>query len=244
MLAKKNNLDQLYIASPCPVDWDAMPGTDQVRFCNQCNLHVYNISAMTKKQAAELIAGTEGGLCTKLYRRADGTIITRDCPVGLRAVRRRVARAASAALSAVLSLFTNQAIGWASESHKNCQHYKAKITRLSATTDSALIKGTVVDITGAVIAKAEVTLTDEQTKRSYKTKADEEGRYQFSSLPTGAYSIAILSPGFAAFKKQSLKIKSGEALQLDVELQVGSMGGAAFVPEKSNGAMPHRTQRT
>jgi hypothetical protein len=28
----------------------------------------------------------------RFYRRADGTVITRDCPVGLRALRRRLAR--------------------------------------------------------------------------------------------------------------------------------------------------------
>jgi hypothetical protein len=242
MLTKKNKLDQLYVASPCTTDWEAMPGTEQVRFCNQCNLHVYNISAMTRKQAEAVIAETEGRLCTKLYRRADGTIITRDCPIGLRAVRRRVTRAASATLSAALSLFTNQTIGWASEPHKNCQHYKAKITRLS-TTDSAQINGTVADINGAVIAKAEVILIDKQTKRNHKTKTDEEGRYYFPSLPVGTYSIEILSPGFAAFKKPSLKIKSREALQLDVEMQVGTMGETVFLPDRLNGTMPDRVRR-
>ena len=59
-------------------------------FCGQCNLNVYNLSGMTKDAAESLIAGNEGRLCVRFYRRTDGSIITRDCPVGLRAIRDRV----------------------------------------------------------------------------------------------------------------------------------------------------------
>jgi hypothetical protein len=86
-----------------------MIGNDKVRFCNQCSLNVYNISTMTKQQGEALILKTEGRLCVKLYRRADGTILTADCPVGLRAIRKRISRIASATLTAALSLFTNDA---------------------------------------------------------------------------------------------------------------------------------------
>src|SRR4030095_1550937 len=90
-------LDRLYVATPCSADWDSMQGNDKVRFCQHCNANVYNISMMTKAQAERLIASSEGRLCTKFYRRIDGTILTKDCPVGLRALRRRVSRVASAA---------------------------------------------------------------------------------------------------------------------------------------------------
>jgi hypothetical protein len=35
---------------------------------------------MTAAEAAALIAGREGRLCARLFRRADGTVITADCP--------------------------------------------------------------------------------------------------------------------------------------------------------------------
>lgn len=98
-------LDHVTVAAPCPADWDAMIGDDRSRFCGQCRLNVYNLSGMTKREAEALIAGAEGRLCIRYYRRADGTILTENCPVGLSALKRRLSRVASATLSAVLSFF-------------------------------------------------------------------------------------------------------------------------------------------
>lgn len=231
MANRESPLDRLYVASPCSADWDAMRGTNQVRFCNQCQLNVYNISAMTRKQAEALIANTEGRLCTRLYRRADGTIITQDCPKGLQAVKRRVSRIASAVLSALLGVFTNQTIGWADDGHKNCVHYTAKITRIQSNESTEFISGTVYDPNKAVIPKADIVLTHKESKREYRVKSDEDGTYRISGLEVGEYKIDIFFPGFRIFKKQDLKINSGEALQLNVTLQIGTSGGAAFLPE-------------
>jgi hypothetical protein len=60
---------------------------------------------MTRSEAESLIARTDGRLCVRFYRRRDGSIITRDCPVGLRAIRRRVSYVAKAIGSMVLGLF-------------------------------------------------------------------------------------------------------------------------------------------
>jgi hypothetical protein len=80
-----------------------MVGGERVRFCGSCELHVYNLSGMTKREAEALVTSTESRLCVRFYRRADGTILTRNCPVGLSAVRRRVSRAAGSVLSAVVA---------------------------------------------------------------------------------------------------------------------------------------------
>lgn len=97
-----NPLDHVKVAAPCPADWEKMGGDDRVRFCSQCNLNVYNLSGMTKAAAETLLANAEGRVCVRYYRRADGSILTADCPVGVRALGRRVARAAGAALSAAI----------------------------------------------------------------------------------------------------------------------------------------------
>jgi len=88
-----DSLEVIDVASPCPANWDAMTGDDRVRHCSQCDLNVYNLSEMTSGEALRLVNQTEGRLCVRFLRRADGTMITRDCPVGLRAIRRRIARA-------------------------------------------------------------------------------------------------------------------------------------------------------
>ncbi len=100
-----NPLDHVRVAAPCRADWDQMIGSDRMRFCGQCSLNVYNLSSMTRSEAESLISRNEGRLCVRFYRRHDGSIITKDCPVGLRAIRRRLSYAARAIGSMVLGLF-------------------------------------------------------------------------------------------------------------------------------------------
>src|SRR5580765_1277564 len=98
-----NHLKHVRVASPCKAEWDEMIGTDRMRFCGQCNLNVYNLSGMTRAEAESVIAANEGRLCVRFYRRRDGSIITQDCPVGLRAIRARVSYWTKAAAAAVLT---------------------------------------------------------------------------------------------------------------------------------------------
>src|SRR5262249_24061520 len=63
-------------------------GDDRVRFCPQCRLHVYNLSAMSRSEAQALVLDKEGLLCARFFRRLDGTVLTQDCPIGIRTGRR------------------------------------------------------------------------------------------------------------------------------------------------------------
>jgi len=97
--AKKKRLPMLAnakIASPCNADWDQMIGDEHVRFCKSCEKNVYNLSSMTAEAAEALIVEKEGNLCARFYTRSDGTVITADCPVGVR--RKWVRRAGAAAV--------------------------------------------------------------------------------------------------------------------------------------------------
>ena len=95
-------LDNLEIAAPCHVSWDGMTGDERVRHCQSCKCNVYNISEMSKKEAEEFIAQSEGRLCVRFYKRKDGTILTDNCPVGLRTLKRFV-YAKTAGLAALFS---------------------------------------------------------------------------------------------------------------------------------------------
>jgi len=92
----------IQVAAPCHESWDAMPGTDQVRSCERCQHKVYNLSEMSASEAEALIRGAEGRLCVRFYRRADGTVITKDCPVGTTAIRqKRIAQTVAGVAAAV-----------------------------------------------------------------------------------------------------------------------------------------------
>jgi hypothetical protein len=106
MRRSDNPLDNIRIASPCSANWDEMFGEDRKRFCGDCKLNVYNLSGMTRRDAENLLIASEGRLCVRYYRRADGTVLTRDCPVGWQAVKKRVSRVAAAAFSMIAGVFT------------------------------------------------------------------------------------------------------------------------------------------
>ncbi len=82
-------LDQLQIATPCSADWASMCGDERSRVCATCQKHVYNLSTMRAGEALALIWEKEGSVCVRLWRRADGTVLTADCPVGRRQLDRR-----------------------------------------------------------------------------------------------------------------------------------------------------------
>jgi hypothetical protein len=99
-------LNNISIASPCPANWDEMYGDDRKRFCGECKLNVYNLSGMTRDDAERLVTNHEGRLCVRYYRRADGSIITADCPVGWAKIKQRTRLYATAIASLVMALFT------------------------------------------------------------------------------------------------------------------------------------------
>ena len=105
-----NSLDNVKIASPCSQDWNQMIGNDRRRFCGDCKLNVYNLSGMTRTEAENLLANSEGRLCVRFYRRADGSILTEDCPVGWAQVKRRVSKTAAAVASLLFGLLTSAGI--------------------------------------------------------------------------------------------------------------------------------------
>ncbi len=82
-------LDDVRVASPCGEKWDEMVGDQTSRYCLKCEKNVYDLSSMTREQADALILAKEGKLCVRFYRRADGTILTADCPEGVARKRRR-----------------------------------------------------------------------------------------------------------------------------------------------------------
>ena len=63
-----------------PPFWNAMTGDDRVRVCDGCNRPVFNLSEMTRDQAAAVLATRGVKPCVRFYRRADGTVKTADCP--------------------------------------------------------------------------------------------------------------------------------------------------------------------
>ena len=55
--------------------------------------------------------------------------------------------------------------------------------------ESAVVRGTVTDSTGAVIPGAEVTVVREATDEATTGLTNESGNYEFTGLPPGLYTL-------------------------------------------------------
>lgn len=204
-------LANIHVASPCPADWEKMIGDERVRHCADCNLNVYNLSAMTERQVQELIAGSRGKrLCTRFYRRADGTVLTQDCPWSLRALTRKVSRIAVAVLTAIMSVTVAMA--------KNKSHPATYECSQSQQKDSG-IKLVVVDQHGAVIPKAEITVEGKLIVEPIAGVTSRSGEWTQSKLTAGQYKVTVKAPGFSTFSS-IVDVHDGALLGLKVKLPV------------------------
>jgi len=159
--------DRIKIASPCDADWNRMQGDDRVRFCAHCQKNVYNLSALTRRDAEALIKEKEGNLCARFYRRADGTVLTQDCPVGLKAkITRRISWLAASAMTL--------ATAWAQ--------------------DPAMLTGKVVDSRGEALSNAVVEVSHKGT--TIKATTDGFGRFRLNPTTPGEYDVKVSKKGF------------------------------------------------
>lgn len=51
------------IDSPCPKDWKQMQGDGKRRYCEHCQLHVHNLSAMSPSEQRSLLASAQDRIC-------------------------------------------------------------------------------------------------------------------------------------------------------------------------------------
>jgi len=70
---------------------------------------------MNREEAERLVRDREGRTCVQLYRRHDGTVLTKDCPVGVTALRQRFFRAVAAIAGLLVALVGGTLFGGALE---------------------------------------------------------------------------------------------------------------------------------
>jgi uncharacterized surface anchored protein len=195
-----------------------MGGDERVRFCDHCQLNVYNLSSLNKADAEALLVSTEGRLCARLYRRSDGTVLTSDCPVGVRALRRKIARTAAAAFALVGSL-TTVALGQSKSAKQDSCKPQVRITQreINSSSQTSSITGQVTDPNGAFVPGATVTLQNTSRKQVQTTTTD-EGAFEFSELAPGKYSIKVTLQGFGKHKPVEIRLDKNQSLTVELPL--------------------------
>jgi len=92
-----------------------------------------------------------------------------------------------------------------------------------AQTDLSALSGTVIDPSGAPVQKASVKLKNRATQLERKAVTGEEGRFVFSLLPPGAYSLEVEAPGFRPFRDDDVRIQVARTASIQVQLEVGTV---------------------
>jgi hypothetical protein len=93
---------------------------------------------------------------------------------------------------------------------------------LAAQVDKALVRVTVSDPSGAMVANAAVTMTNEATGVDSVCKTDDKGICVFPALQPSSYSAKVVSDGFKTGAREHMVLQVGQQVDLPFALQVGS----------------------
>ena len=92
----------------------------------------------------------------------------------------------------------------------------------AAPTTSGSIAGGVVDPNGTVVPGATVKLTSRDLQTGQTTVTDQWGRFIFSNLPVGTFTITVSAPNLTTFTSDPISLTTGQILQLpQIALRLG-----------------------
>ena len=192
---KKKLSNLVKVEEPCDKKWEEMVGNSHQRFCSVCEKNVYNISAMTNREAKRLIKDLNGNLCVRYVTTPQGKLIT-ALPKPIQITRR--ATIAAGVLVASLS-FSALIYG-----QTNPNNYS--ITPERSQQQLYTISGIIKDLQGNLVSNATITLKETKTGVTTSTESNTKGEYTFLQVPKSIYEIEIQTPGFENLNIKDIEI--------------------------------------
>ncbi|HEY7302994.1 MAG TPA: carboxypeptidase regulatory-like domain-containing protein [Bryobacteraceae bacterium] len=101
--------------------------------------------------------------------------------------------------------------------------YLSSPASLMAQATTGTITGQVTDSSNAVVANADVRITDEATGIGRDIKTNETGFYVFSNMLPAVYDISVSAPGFNTTVQKHLELLVRAGLRADFKLVVGTV---------------------
>ncbi len=108
-----------------------------------------------------------------------------------------------------------------------CTAYVAKAQ------DTGYISGTVTDKTGAVVAGAEVVITNITGSDTHTTSTNADGAYVVAGLPGGSYDIVVTAKGFSRYSAKKVVLDVAQKIRVDIVLTVGAVTEEVMVTGES-----------
>ena len=93
----------------------------------------------------------------------------------------------------------------------------------NAQTATGQITGTVFDGTGAIVANAKVTVTNEGTGLTRESKSNSMGTYSVPLLPVGKYVITAEKEGFKIALSSDNELTVDQVLRTDLHMELGAV---------------------
>src|SRR5216684_1821816 len=93
---------------------------------------------------------------------------------------------------------------------------------LAAQTGLGIVRGTVQDVSKAVIPNVKVSLTNTATGVVRTSDTNNAGIYYFGSVPIGPYTMTVEAAGFKKWEG-TLKVEAGQTVVIDPTMEVGSL---------------------
>ena len=95
------------------------------------------------------------------------------------------------------------------------------------------IRGTISDLSGAVIQNAQITIISAQNGLTRSVLTDDTGAYRFLLVPPGTYSVRSEYTGFRADLQSEVQVTVGETVVIDSVLQIDAIGSNITVLDRS-----------
>jgi hypothetical protein len=87
-----------------------------------------------------------------------------------------------------------------------------------AAAQTGVLRGAVVDPSGAVVPKAQVTVS--HGSRVRETQTHDDGRFVFYTLAPGSYAVKVTASGFAPLRMQGISVADGMVKELNLPLAI------------------------
>jgi iron complex outermembrane receptor protein len=108
---------------------------------------------------------------------------------------------------------------------------------LAQDSGSAVLSGTVLDPAARAVANAAIVARNEGSGAVNKTTTDQTGKFTFSGLVAGSYTVEVSAPGFAPGIRQGVRVTAEHAEELSIPLTLGTVTEAITIEANAYGSI-------
>jgi len=98
----------------------------------------------------------------------------------------------------------------------------------------ASVEGTVLDVTGASVPGATVTLLNPETGGQQQARSNRSGFYVFNALAPGLYTVTAERSGFKKLTLENIRVEAEDVRALNLALETGDITQSITVTEQAD----------